>query len=87
MKIKDYVKNALETKFFKIPEVNKYMVHPYKMDYIRENLDMWIESGIKAMFLMKKDEEYVIREGKIKIIDKENTGNLQENMQYSNGLH
>jgi preprotein translocase subunit SecA len=57
------------------------------MNYINEKLDEWVDSGIKAMFMMKKNEDYVIREGKIKIIDKENTGNLQENMQFSNGIH
>jgi hypothetical protein len=29
---------------------------------------------------MKKNQDYVEKNGKIKIIDKDNTGNLQENM-------
>jgi len=45
-----------------------------------------IRNALQAQFIMKRDGNYIIKDGKIVIVD-EFTGRLMEGRQYSNGLH
>jgi preprotein translocase subunit SecA len=45
-----------------------------------------ISQLLKAYTLFERDEEYVVMEGKVKIVD-EQTGRLMEGRRYSDGLH
>lgn len=45
-----------------------------------------IHQGLRAHVLFKKDEEYVVREGKVVIVD-EFTGRLMPGRRFSDGLH
>lgn len=45
-----------------------------------------LQNALKATALFKKDKEYIVREGKIIIVD-EFTGRLQPGRQWSDGLH
>ena len=53
-----------------------------------ENLTLsgYITQSLKANNLMKKDKDYLVKDGKIAIID-DFTGRLMENRRYSDGLH
>ena len=50
-------------------------------------LDDWIDNAIKAKYKWKQNENYVLDENKIVPVDSSNTGILQKNMHWSNGLH
>ena len=49
-------------------------------------LNHHINNAIRAQFIMKKDVNYIVRDGEILIVD-EFTGRLMEGRKYSNGLH
>ena len=49
-------------------------------------LNHHINNAIRAQFIMKIDDNYIIRDGEIVIVD-EFTGRLMEGRKYSNGLH
>ena len=53
-----------------------------------ENMELshHINQALKAMTLMKKDTDYIIKEGEVVIVD-EFTGRLMFGRRYSNGLH
>ncbi|MBE5735725.1 MAG: preprotein translocase subunit SecA [Clostridiales bacterium] len=53
-----------------------------------ENIELnhHINNAIRAQFIMKKDANYIVRDGEILIVD-EFTGRLMEGRKYSNGLH
>ncbi len=45
-----------------------------------------INNAIRARFLMKKDEDYIVRDGEVLIVD-EFTGRIMVGRRYSDGLH
>lgn len=49
-------------------------------------LNHHINNAVRAQFIMKKDANYIVRDGEILIVD-EFTGRLMEGRKYSNGLH
>lgn len=49
-------------------------------------LNHHINNAIRAQFIMKKDDNYIVSDGEIIIVD-EFTGRLMEGRKYSNGLH
>ncbi len=53
-----------------------------------ENMELshHINQALRAIYLMKKDKDYVVQEGQVVIVD-EFTGRLMEGRRYSNGLH
>ena len=53
-----------------------------------ENIELnhHINNAIRAQFIMKKDDNYIVRDGEVVIVD-EFTGRLMEGRKYSNGLH
>ena len=56
--------------------------------YDPENLDLvhHINQALKANFLFKKDTDYIVRDGKVQIID-EFTGRVLDGRRFSDGLH
>ncbi len=53
-----------------------------------ENMEIYhhINQAIRAKFMMKKDNDYVVKDGEVIIVD-EFTGRLMPGRRYSNGLH
>ena len=53
-----------------------------------ENIELnhRIRNAMQAQFVMKRDGNYIVKDGKVVIVD-EFTGRLMEGRQYSNGLH
>jgi len=57
------------------------------MEFIEQSLDHWVNSAIKAAFLLKKNIHYDIQKKRVVPIDMKNTGELQHKTHWSNGLH
>ena len=53
-----------------------------------ENIELnhHINNAIKAQFIMKLDDNYIVKDGEVLIVD-EFTGRVMEGRKYSNGLH
>ena len=49
-------------------------------------LNHYINNAIRAQYIMKIDNNYIVRDGEVVIVD-EFTGRLMEGRKYSNGLH
>ncbi len=62
----------------------------FKIDNLTdpENMEIYhhINQAIRAKFMMKKDNDYVVKDGEVIIVD-EFTGRLMPGRRYSNGLH
>ncbi len=56
--------------------------------YEEKNATMahYVENALKAHYIMKKDKEYVVKDGEIVIVD-EFTGRLSEGRRFGEGLH
>ena len=55
-------------------------------DIANIELNHHINNAVKAQFIMKKDNNYIVKDGEVIIVD-EFTGRLMEGRKYSNGLH
>ncbi|MCU0318325.1 MAG: hypothetical protein MUC61_03265 [Amoebophilaceae bacterium] len=55
-------------------------------DFARTQIPNWVESAICALLFYKKDQHYYVNGGKIVPIDYSNTGVLQHNTVWNNGL-
>lgn len=49
-------------------------------------LNHYINNALKAEFIMKRDQNYIVKDGEVLIVD-EFTGRIMEGRKYSNGLH
>ncbi len=62
----------------------------FKVDNLSdiENIELnhHINNALKAQYIMKIDENYIVRDGEVIIVD-EFTGRIMEGRKYSNGLH
>ena len=67
-----------------VRKVEKY----FKIGNLSENMELahHVNQGLKAHGLMKRDRDYVVREGQVIIVD-EFTGRLMFGRRYSDGLH
>jgi len=68
-------------------QFNNEIVPEWRMGFIEESLDHWVNSAIKAAFTLKQDVHYTIQNNKIIPIDMKNTGELQHSVHWNNGLH
>ncbi|CAF1431542.1 unnamed protein product, partial [Didymodactylos carnosus] len=50
-------------------------------------LTKWIDSAIHAKYRCKNEQHYIVKDGKIAPVDANNTGIVQQNMHWSNGLY
>ena len=55
-------------------------------DIMNIELNHYINNSLKAQFIMKKDQNYIVKDGEVLIVD-EFTGRIMEGRKYSNGLH
>lgn len=62
----------------------------YKIDNLSDvdnlQINHNINNAIRARFMMKKDNDYIVRDGEVLIVD-EFTGRVMEGRRYSDGLH
>ena len=49
-------------------------------------LNHYINQALKAVFVMKRDDDYIVDKGEVKIVD-EFTGRIMEGRRYNQGLH
>jgi preprotein translocase subunit SecA len=71
------------------PEAEREIFYP---DYLKEEIETlipcWIESAITIYYFMKENKDYIINEkGEINPVDYSNTGIVQRNMVWENGMH
>ncbi|CAF3062018.1 unnamed protein product [Rotaria sp. Silwood2] len=54
---------------------------------VESQLTKWIDSAIYAKYRCQNEQHYILRDGKIAPVDASNTGIVQANMHWNNGLH
>lgn len=69
-----------------VAKAEKYYNVKNLMDIENIELNHYINNALRAQFIMKKDNNYIVKDDKILIVD-EFTGRVLEGRQYSNGLH
>jgi preprotein translocase subunit SecA len=88
--VKSNVKQAIQDRYFSSKasaEREEGFIMPANLKiYAEKQLDNWIEMSILATQQHEK-VDYIIKDGEIKPIDKNNTGIVQTNMSWQNGLH
>ena len=85
--IRDY--NNLEGDDKNIPsEYPEIVIPKHLRDFICNcQLVKWIDSAINARYRFNLSQHYIIKDAKIAPVDANNTGVVQSNMHWSNGLH
>lgn len=68
-------------KRYPIIVIPKHLKH-----FAQTQIPHWIDSALRALLSYKKEVQYDVAKGKIVPVDYENTGILQRNMVWSNGL-
>ncbi|CAF1284850.1 unnamed protein product [Rotaria sp. Silwood1] len=72
----------------KLEDQNLLRYPNYRQQYIQSKLRAWIQSCKHAMYSMYENIDYVISDdGKIVVVDYQNTGVSRTNMHWNNGLH
>ena len=90
--VKSQLLNAI-TKLYKDeikkPENDREIFFPeYLKEEINKLIPLWIESAITIYYYMKENKDYIINEnGEINPVDYSNTGMVQRNMVWENGMH
>lgn len=82
-RLREYIKKEIEKgeeSFLKVPSHLKELV-------IKRQLDQWINCAVFGKYNSRKNQNYILSKGKIVPVDSDNTGVLQQNMNWSNGLH
>ena len=69
-----------------IAKAEKYYSIENLSDINNIELNHYINNALKAQYIMKKDNNYIVKDGEVIIVD-EFTGRLMEGRKYSNGLH
>lgn len=69
-----------------VPKAEKYFRIDNLSDLENMEISHHINQAIRARFLMKRDVDYVVKDGEVLIVD-EFTGRLMPGRRYSNGLH
>ncbi|UJR34812.1 hypothetical protein I4U23_027593 [Adineta vaga] len=93
----DFIKNCTEKHLRKlIRDIDQNIPEKYPEIKIPEHLrklilecqlTKWIDSAIHAKYRCHNQQHYLLRNGKIVPVDASNTGIIQANMHWSNGLH
>ena len=55
--------------------------------YFESQLEKWVDSAYEAIFYYQEKQDYVISNGRIAPVDKDNTGEIEQRTVYRNGLH
>src|SRR6056297_3300700 len=69
-----------------VEKVEKYLNVDNLFDEENFRLHHQVNQALRAHTLMKKDRDYIVNDGKVKIVD-EFTGRVMEGRRYSEGLH
>ena len=69
-----------------IDKAEKFFNVPNLSDINNIELNHHINNALKAQYIMKLDESYIVKDGEVLIVD-EFTGRVMEGRKYSNGLH
>ncbi|MCF8008172.1 MAG: preprotein translocase subunit SecA [Halanaerobiales bacterium] len=69
-----------------VNKVEQYLNVDNLFDEENFRLHHQVNQALRAHTLMKKDKDYIVKEGKVKIVD-EFTGRVMEGRRYSEGLH
>lgn len=81
--IDEQIKNSSWFKNNRYPVIE---IPTHLKEFARKQIPHWIHSAIQAICFYKKELHYVVADGNIVPIDFENTGVLQYNMVWSDGL-
>jgi tetratricopeptide (TPR) repeat protein len=88
--VKSNVKEVIQDRYFSQKVCSKkeedFIMPANLKAYAEKQLDKWVEMSILATQQHEK-VDYIIKDGEIKPIDKNNTGIVQTNMSWQNGLH
>lgn len=93
---KDFIMQCTETHVRKLIRDNVEVDDNYPEiqipNHLREliskvQLKKWINSAISSIFYYVNGEKYIIKDGKVVIVDANNTGVLKKSSAWSNGLH
>jgi len=86
----DWDTDEKEKNIFLTDEGIKKVEYAFKVDNLSdpENVELshHVQQALKANFIMKRDVDYVVRDGEVVIVD-EFTGRLMQGRRYSDGLH
>lgn len=63
------------------------IIPDWRMEFVSNSLEKWIQSAITAAFVFKEKEQYLVRNKKIVPVDYKNNGSLMENVHWIDGLH
>jgi len=76
-----------EPAWSKVTEKKPYLEIPVHLqDFARKQMPKWIENAIDALLCYQKDKHYHVKGGKVVPIDYSNTGVLQHNTVWDDGL-
>lgn len=78
-KLKEEIEKGEESEL-KIPNHLREMI-------LETQLEKWIDSAINAKYHFKLNQHYILEKGKVVPVDSDNTGVLQQNTNWNNGLH
>ncbi|MDR0329936.1 MAG: hypothetical protein LBH99_04700 [Rickettsia sp.] len=77
--------NLQETSPSCFPRLN---IPKHLEEFVTEvQLEKWVENAIHAQYRSQENKHYVVRDGKILPVDASNTGIVQQNTNWSDGLH
>jgi len=78
--------SELEKKF--LEQINKKFHLPLNLRPLFENqLENWVDNAYQALFIYQENREYVVSNGIISPVDRENTGEIEQRRVYRDGLH
>ena len=81
--------NDLYQKEIKVSEKKRAIFYPeYLKEGIKSFIPLWVDSAITIYYQMKENKDFIINEnGEINPVDFSNTGIVQRNMVWENGMH
>ncbi|MCL2675928.1 MAG: preprotein translocase subunit SecA [Firmicutes bacterium] len=69
-----------------VEKAEKFFAIDNLSDYEHNELNHYINNAMRAVFIMKREDDYIIQDGEVIIVD-EFTGRLMIGRRYSDGLH
>jgi preprotein translocase subunit SecA len=75
--------NVTDTGLTRLDDIGDHSDGPFRIPVIREHA---VVQALTALHLFKRDIDYIVRDDAVQIVD-ENTGRVQEDRSWSEGLH
>ena len=79
--------NSCNNYIYDLLHEGKISLSADETEYMKNHLDSWIQSAFIAVNHKKENQDYIVESGKIKIVDYQNTGVIQESTQWGEGIH